>query len=372
MNPGAVARLVQAVRTNCHIADARHAADLTLCNYLLQMREFFRWERGLPFGATLSRAEVGEWIAAREALWDDHEARAFEALPLPGGEPAFDPFDVDAINARLVPFGLLYGAGLIGGGRPVFFVAHCHATDRREGVRIQQAGHELARGLVAPPAALAAGPDGPIVVRRESLARLCWERFEAFSLRPAAGTAFAAVVQAYGFERGFAAALPRWLDDHTEVALLHELGEHRVGARFGEPWRALRLALPSHRVELMVAAVRDHLVDLEYTLPTLLARGAEAPVHAWFAGYDGLREALFPGLMAAYRQWRQCHEGTPLQRAIEHGHAHFVALATEMLALHARGGPAVGQAIAELLASERAVCRLDGAPLSAPPPRGGA
>jgi hypothetical protein len=36
-----------------------------------------------------------------------------------------------------------------------------------------------------------------------------------------AGSAFAAVVQANGFDAGFEAALPRWLEDHTDVALLH-------------------------------------------------------------------------------------------------------------------------------------------------------
>ena len=55
MKGEALAGLAAAVQTNCHIADARHAADMTLCIYLLQMREFHRWERGLPFGAALAR-----------------------------------------------------------------------------------------------------------------------------------------------------------------------------------------------------------------------------------------------------------------------------------------------------------------------------
>ena len=52
---GEVAALARAVQTNCHIADARHATDLSLCIYLLQMREFYRWEHGLAFDATLNR-----------------------------------------------------------------------------------------------------------------------------------------------------------------------------------------------------------------------------------------------------------------------------------------------------------------------------
>ena len=34
---------IEAVQRNCHIADARHAREMTLCTYLLEMREFFRW-----------------------------------------------------------------------------------------------------------------------------------------------------------------------------------------------------------------------------------------------------------------------------------------------------------------------------------------
>lgn len=56
----------------------------------------------------------------------------------------------------------------------MFFLAQRHASGWREGLRVQQAGRELARGLAAPPAALAARDQGPIVLRRESPARLAW------------------------------------------------------------------------------------------------------------------------------------------------------------------------------------------------------
>ena len=69
MNSADRLRLVQAVQTNCHIADARHAQDLSLCTFLLQMREFHRWERGLPLNAPLAQAEVGAWIARRVVTW---------------------------------------------------------------------------------------------------------------------------------------------------------------------------------------------------------------------------------------------------------------------------------------------------------------
>jgi hypothetical protein len=355
VTPQALARLVQAVQINAHIADARHAADMTLCTYLLQMREFHRWERGLPFGAPLVRADVGAWIAERETLWEQVETRDFARLPVDDAE--FAAFDVGAINERLQLHGLLYGAGLVGTERAVFFLAERHVDALRDGLPVQVAGRELARGLLAPVATLAEHGEPPtIVVRRESLARWCWERFEAFSLKRPAGSPFHAVVQAYGLDRDFAAALPRWLDEQGEAAVLHEIGEWRAGQRLGPAWAAMRLALPTRRGELLARAVRDHLADLDVTLPVLLERDAQASIHVWFAGLDGLREALFPSLKNAYVAWRAGDGGALLRRAIARGREHFTRVAEIALALHANDGARAGAAIEAMLAAPEAVC----------------
>jgi len=352
--------LVAAVQGNCHIADARHAADMTLCTYLLQMREFHRWECGLPFGAALARDAVGAWIAEREALWAEVEDRDYRHLPL--GEPGradevFEPFDVAAINERLRPCGLLYGAGLVGAGRPVFFLAELHGQTRRDGLDVVVAGRELARGLLAPPAALGhGGNERLIVLRRESLARGCWEKFEAWSLRQPAGSAFHAAVLAYGLDRDFEAALPRWLDEQSEVLVLHELGEYRAGLWLDPDWATMRLALPTRRADLYARAVRDHLADFGVTLPALLDRHAEASIHVWFANYDGVRELLFPSLAGAYAQWRAGDGGAGLRRAIASGHAHFTRLAQQVLEYQAREPEAAAAAVERLLTASDAVC----------------
>ena len=41
--------LIETVQHNCHLSDAHHARDYSLCIYLLKMREFYRWEETLPF-----------------------------------------------------------------------------------------------------------------------------------------------------------------------------------------------------------------------------------------------------------------------------------------------------------------------------------
>jgi hypothetical protein len=338
------ARLVAAVQTNCHIADARHAADMTLCIYLLQMREYFRWERAAPFGAVLARDEVGVWIAEREKLWSSLEDAPFVALPCPGAATALDAFDVAAMNRALLPAGLLYGAGFAASDRPVFFLAELHSASQRDGLAVLSAGRELARGLLAPPAALDAAAQVPaIVLRREAVARWGWEKFETYALRRVAGSALHAAVEAYGFERGFDAALPRWIAEQGEAMVLHEIGEHRAGELLGAQWGALRLSLPTRRGDLYARAVRDQLADFLVTLPTLLERDATASIHVWFANYDGVRELLFPALKAAYAAWRAGDGGRALRDAIAEGEAHFTRLARQALRLHAegRGGAAI-------------------------------
>ncbi len=346
--------LVAAVQTNCHICDSRHAADLSLCIYLLQMREFYRWETGLAFDHELDRGAVGTWLAQREALWSSLEAQTFVALPFAGRE--FAPLDADALNAELAAMGLYYGAGLVAEDRPVFFLARLEQQQQRaDGLQVQVCGSELARGLFAPPAALQGG--STVVLRRESLARWLWEKFEAFSLRRT-DAAFAALVGLYEAHdsTSFVRLLPRLVDDLCETLLLHETGEYRAGQWLEPGWAQMRLGLASRRTDLHVRAVRDHIADFEVTLPALLESGSNAALHFWFANFEGVRESLFPSLANAYAAWRAGDSGRALRRAVGAGLAHFRALAEQVLALHRRLGSHAGPAIEALLTAPQAVC----------------
>jgi hypothetical protein len=346
--------LVRAVQANCSIADARHAADLPLCIYLLQMRELFRWEQGLALGDDVDRDALGHWLASREDRWSEVEDRPW--VPLPIGGRAFDAHDVEAVNAALAPLGLVYGAGLLGVDRPTCFLAALDESRQRDdGLALQVCGREYARGLFAPPAALVGGRT--IVLRRESLARWLWEKFEAFSLRRAAGP-MQAVAKAYALHdtRAFVAALPRLVDDLCESLVLHEVGEHRAGLWLEPGWAAMRLALDERRTDLRVRAVRDHIADLEVTLPALVARGEGNALHFWFANYEGLREQLFPTLGDAYAAWRGGDAGRALLHAARVGAAHFRALAAQILGLHRRLGRRATPAIEQLLTAPQAVC----------------
>ncbi len=285
-----LAPLLAAVQSNCHLSDARHAQELTLCTYLLAMREYYRWEHDLPPEAAAPRADVSRWIAEREALWDSLAQSEWSKVPLAGGEA--DPFDVDAVNAELVPAGYLYGAGRGRFGKPHFFLARLARRERRDGVEILEAGCEYVRDLDAAPAML---QGETIVLRREAFERWLWLRAETWETR-AAEDDMAAALEAYGYRRERGAALERMAEAERETLILHELGELAAGRLLGEVWERFMDDLDDRRVEITARAVRDLLADTLVTLPTLIERDAIASLHFWFATFSGLRRELFPRL----------------------------------------------------------------------------
>lgn len=337
--------LIEAVQTNCHIADAAHAADMTLCIYLLQMREFYRWELGLPPLQPMAREAVGAWLSAREALWDKLEGTPLRTLPLSGGNA--DPFDVQGVNAALAPLGLVYGAGYTAPGRPSFFLGALESEQARDGVLVRTSGREYARGLSSPPAAL---QDGTVYLRRESLQRWLWEKYEAWTLRRPEGP-FKRALDAHGYAEAGEAAVSRMAEDQAETLILHELGEAQARALLGEDWAAMRQALSDRRTELYVRAVRDLLADCRVTLPALLQRGAPASLHFWFANFEGLRAELAPCLQRAYDAYCAGDGGQVLGRALNEGAAHWHAVCEQVLALYRAHGAAAQLHIRTLLES---------------------
>jgi hypothetical protein len=321
-----LAPLLAAVQANCHLSDARHAQDLTLCNYLLAMREYYRWEHDLPLDAVPARAEVGRWIAEREALWDSLAQDGWSSLPLEAGEA--DPFDVDAANADLVPRGLLYGAGRGRFGKPHFFLARLARREHRDGVDIYEAGCEYVRDLDAAPAVL---QGETIVLRREAFLRWLWLSAEAWEAR-APESPMAAALDAYGYGQERGRALERMADAERETLILHEFGELAAGRLLGDDWERFMSGVSDRRVEITARAVRDLLADSLVTVPTLLRREATPSLHFWFATFSGLRRELFPRLASAHAAWNAGSGAGSLSDALDSGREHWLRVAREMAA----------------------------------------
>ncbi len=320
-----VQRITEAVQANCDIADAQHARDTTLCNYLFGMRELYRWEHELPFAQVLSKGEIGAWLAQREARWAGLEEQPFGAIPVDGHE--YDPFDSAAINRLLTPHGLVYGGGYGRWGAPVFFLARLAREERRAGLSVLVAGREYARGWAAPPAAF---NGGVVFVRMDAMQHWLWGKFEVWDTHQA-DNALKAALDCYG-EGEPAAKLARMAEHETETLILHEVGESRAEDLLGPAWRDMLASFTGRRAELLARAVRDNLADCLSTLPELLARGDACSLHFYFANFEGLRRSLFPMLVQGYQHWRESGQSALLADAIAAGRAHWLRAAQRLLA----------------------------------------
>lgn len=336
-----------AVQKNCHISDARHGADYGLCTYLLKMREYYRWEKGLDFSASLANTSVGEWLTAREALWESLDGDDFVPLPLQGME--YDPFDVETVNTLLEPLGLVYSAGYGGSNKPLFFLAHLERKEDPEGVSVWVAGRELARDLSAP-AAMCQGDR--IYIRMESSKRLLWEKLEAWRWQRSDGALGRAFSQ-YDVEGDLEGALDCMAERELEVVLLHERGEYLAGLELGEAWNAMLADLGHTPAALMARAVRDHWADCRVTLPALLERRDEISMHLFAGGLGGMRKTLFPKLQTAYEGWHRSGDWSSLADCVEAGGRHWPELARELLAIHREGAQQEGERIPSLLEAGR-------------------
>ncbi len=325
MNAPGFEELKQAVQANCDIADARHAREMTMCNYLLAMRELYRWEEGLPLHQPLKQTDLSGWIARRETLWNEIEEAEFRPLPLGGG---CDPFDNAAVNDALAPLGLVYAGGLGHWGKPHFFLGDLARRELRHGLTVLVSEREHARDLFAPPAALR---EGMVFLRLDALRRWLWEKTEIWGVKQADG-ALKAALDGYGFDEDAEAALERMAAQEGETLILHEVGEGMAEPLLGPAWRQMLGGLSQRRAELLARAVRDNLADCLSTLPALTERSAGPSIHFYFANFDGLRRSLFPRLATAYAAWRRTGDDADLRLAFRDGQTHWREAALRLLA----------------------------------------
>jgi hypothetical protein len=232
-----------------------------MCNYLLGMRELYRWELGIPLAQAVPRDALGTWLSEREAHWESLEHSDFNALSLGGRH--YDPFDIGSINSALEPHGLVYGAGYGRFGAPHFFLGDLLKRENRNGLTIFVSGSELARDLHAAPAAMR---EGAIFLRQDALRRWLWEKMEIWGVRKAEG-ALKSAIECYGFGDDSEAALERMAARETETLILHEIGESMADPLLGPAWTEMLASFTERRAEILARAVRDNLADCLSTLP---------------------------------------------------------------------------------------------------------
>jgi len=328
LDTSGLAPTLAAIRTNCHISDAKHATNYTLCVYLLKMREYFRWENNIPYHTALPGEQLTAWLARREDHWDELEDRPFENIPLLGA--LHDPFDAAAINKGLSALGYVYSSGYGRNMKPVFFFGELEQHKQYNGYTLLVSGKEYARDLAAPPAM---SLDSTIFVRRESLRRMCWEKIEEWRWNQP-DNAMQKAMRCYDFDKAPEQSLDAMTDKELQSVILHEIGEVQAGKRLGDAWEEMLASMQHSKAEIMLRAVRDNLADTLSTLPGLLEEADAASLHFYMANMSNMRKQLFPAVVTAYEHWSVRGDTRELEQLADMAVSHWQSLAETCLAVY--------------------------------------
>ena len=319
--------LAKQVQHNCHISDAQYAGNYTLCIYLLKMREFYRWEEQLPFTQKIDNKDIGGWLTQREGFWDEIDEQPLGTLNI--NQQNFNCFESDKINPLLEKDNLVYSGGYGLYAKPVFFLAELLHKETLDDYTLYISGKELARDLAAPPGMM---QEKTIYIRRESLRRFIWEKYEE-SWWHKQENPLSRALASYDFKNQPEEALDKMTDNEVDTVLQHEIGEIQAGKILGDPWEKMLLNLPHSQAEIMARAVRDNIADMLCTLPNLLNRNEPAQIHFYFANLSSMRKMIFPSLPEAYKGWLETNDTTELMTLVNKANVHWVNIAEQMLAI---------------------------------------
>ena len=321
--------LVNQVQHNCDISDANFAGNYTLCIYLLKMREYYRWLSAIDFSDELDSEGMGQWLREKEATWDQVIDEPYQSIQLENHQ--YDPFDHGSINSHINGDRLFYHAGIGQKAAQHFFIAELEQQHQQNDIRISITGKEYARDLTAPPAL---STQDEIIVRKESLKRMCWERYQEWNWNRL-DNPMAKALSYYEFDRSIPDALEQMVEAELHTLIQHELGEMNITQQAGDKWSTMMLGLMGTRAELLARAVRDNLADSLFTLPYLIQQQNPASLHFYFANLNNLRKQIFPSAISAYQRWSETDDISVLSDLAERGVDHWSKTLHDILAIAA-------------------------------------
>ncbi|GMR09176.1 MAG: hypothetical protein BMS9Abin26_2192 [Gammaproteobacteria bacterium] len=323
------AQLLTTVQNNCHISDARHAGNYSMCIFLLKMREYYRWEHDIPLTGNIAREDVGNWLSRREQAWETLETEQYEPLLIDG--EAVDPFDSKTINRHLIPHGFVYNSGTGIFNKPHFFLGSLCRHEQQDDMEILVSGCEYARELVAPPAMLR---DNTIFISQESAKRLIWEKIEEWQWLGSPESPMSRAISSHGDIQDMDKVLEAMGRHEINGMILHEQGELAAGRCLGPVWEDMLLDLP-HKSGLIARAIRDHLADALVLLPSLIEQQNLASIHFYFANFSGVRRKIYPSAMDAYNKYVDNKDLSILSDKLHENKSVWIKVAQTLLKLYA-------------------------------------
>lgn len=333
--------LKRQVQHNCDISDANHGGMYSLCGLFLRLREYYKWAHGLSPWQEPESAALLEWVEAREKYWE--EIAESEPEPLVIGAELFDPFDMAAVNARLRPSGLIYGAGYVSGMKPSFFLAESIHSRRWGELDIDIVGEELARDLFITPAMR---QGGQIFARRKPMLSFLWDQI--FEMRPSAGDALTYGMAQHGLDvravrrtpGRLSVELERVASSELDHWIYHEIGEVQESVFKGDVWHEIVAAYSGSPIEIFARVLKDLLADTheEGFLGHVIRNRIKSSLGFYVAFLRPFTKLMFPEIPKAFEQFRANGEDwSMIEEARSRGYSKIQDQSLALIELHVAG-----------------------------------
>jgi hypothetical protein len=335
-----VAKLTREIQGNCDVADVNSGGLYSLCGFLLRLRDLYKWAHGLTPWQEPEPASLLEWVEARETLWEGIATDAF--APLTVGDATFEPFDIEAINARLQPLGLVYGAGYVGGMKPSFFLAELRESRRLGELQVDIVERELARDLFMTPAMR---QGNRIFARRSAMLFFLWD--QVLEMRPSTKNALLYAFQHHGLDAEAIRRSPaelgpelyRVAEAELETWIYHEIGEVHESAFDGHLWHEIVATYASSPVEIFARVVKDLLADTHARglLGHIVEKRLKASLGFYISFMRSFTRLVFPEIRKAFDEFRSTNDWSTIEEARQRGHAKAQGHARALIELHEAG-----------------------------------
>jgi len=340
VNSHEIIDLQQQVQQNCDISDARYGGVYSLCGFLLRLRDLYKWENHLPPWQEPEPADLLDWIDKREQRWEKLTECEFSRLTI--GAETFDPFDSAAINRRLRPFGLIYGAGYGAAMKPSFFLARLIGSRHAGELQIDLVDRELARDLFMAPA-MRQGPQ--IYARRSAMLFSIWDQI--MEMRPSARDALHFALAQHNLDgrrlrshpNELGPQLQRVAELELDTWIHHEIGEAREEVFEGYEWQEIVSSYPDSPIELFARMIKDILADshAEGLLQHIVANRKSSSLGFYVVFMRPFTRLLAPEVLEAFQEFHQDGDWSMVEQARRKVYARTQSKAMVLINLHREG-----------------------------------
>jgi Family of unknown function (DUF6866) N-terminal domain/Family of unknown function (DUF6866) C-terminal domain len=310
--------LIEIIRHNCDISDARDNGIYSICTLVLKLRNLYKWEHGLEPWEEPDSPVLLDWIAAKEEYWETIHDEPFSTIPVNGEN--IDPFQLSPINRFLAVDHHIYGAGYGRSMKAVFFMAEILEERVVEGCPTLILGKEKARELSSPFAML---QDGTIFIRKEPLRFFFWDQIQ--EINPSCRIAMQQALEVYGLIKNNGLLDRNKLKTHfdeiiegeLEIFIFHEVGEQQENLLDSQVLQRIIGAYPATAVELLARSVKDILADTHPKgLLSHIETGEKKSSLGFYISFlDGMRKYLCPELNDASKQFWETNDWSLLRQA---------------------------------------------------------